>query len=119
MKQRAGCLNYVIDKFGYRSQLARTLTHSKVIPWDPLPNSIILFTSDKTVKSFCTNFLMNEQKDLSLEEVKLKQSLCRITYDAVVKDKLIVIVIFLAIVKVGIHYYLKYIHFFYRISYIV
>lgn len=100
VKQRAGCLNYVADKFGYRSQLARTLTQSKVIPWDPSPSSIITFTSDKSVKLFCKHFLKNEKNDLSFTEVKLKQALCRITYDAVVKDKLIVIVIFLAIVKV-------------------
>lgn len=101
VKQRAGCLSYVVDKFGYRSQLARTLTHSKVVPWDPSPSSVIVFTSDKTIKLFCKNFLKNEKSNLNITEVKLKQALCRITYDAVVKDKLIVIVVFLSIYKVS------------------
>lgn len=101
VKQRAGCLSYVVDKFGYRSQLARTLTHSKVVPWDPSPSSIIVFTSDKSIKLFCKYFLKNEKTNLSFAEMKLKQALCTITYDAVVKDKLIVIVVFLSIIKVS------------------
>lgn len=101
MKQRAGCLSYVIDKFGYRSQLAKTLTHSNIVPWDPLPSSIIVFTSDKSIKLFCKHFLKNEKPNLSISEMQLKQALCRITYDAVVKDKLIVIMVFLSIVKVS------------------
>lgn len=102
VKQRAGCLSYVVDKFGYRSQLARTLTHSKVVPWDPSPSSVITFTSDKSIKLFCKHFLKTDKNDLSANEVKLKQGLCRVTYDAVVKDKLIVIVVFLSIIKVSI-----------------
>ncbi|XP_056632382.1 anaphase-promoting complex subunit 1 isoform X1 [Diorhabda sublineata] len=101
VKQRAGCLSYILDKFGYRSQLARTLTHSLVVPWDPSPSSITLFTSDKSVKLFCRYFLSSDNAtESSLLEASLKQTLSKITYDAVVKDKLIVIVVYIALVKV-------------------
>lgn len=104
VKQRAGCLSYILDKFGYHSQLARTLTHSTVVPWDPSPTSITLFTSDKCVKLFCKHFLTGDKsKETSTVEGRLKQCLSKITYDAVVKDKLIVIVVFIALVKVK-HY---------------
>ncbi|CAG9837359.1 unnamed protein product [Diabrotica balteata] len=102
VKQRAGCLSYILDKFGYRSQLARTLTHSMVTPWDPSPTSTITwFTSDKSIKLFCKHFLTTDKStESSAVEARLRQALSKITYDAVVKDKLIVIVIFIALVKI-------------------
>ncbi|KAG5893112.1 hypothetical protein JTB14_019316 [Gonioctena quinquepunctata] len=99
VKQRAGCLSYLVDKFGYHSQLARTLTHSEIVPWDPSPNSITMFTSDKPIKLFCKHFLASEKTNSSPLEGKLKQALSKITYDAVVKDKLIVIIVFISLVK--------------------
>ncbi|XP_074033388.1 anaphase promoting complex subunit 1 isoform X2 [Leptinotarsa decemlineata] len=99
VKQRAGCLSYLVDKFGYRSQLARTLTHSKVVPWDPSPTSITMFTSDKSIKLFCKHFLAGDNIELSPAEGRLKQALLKVTYDAVVKDKLIVIVVFIAMFR--------------------
>ncbi|XP_050510831.1 anaphase-promoting complex subunit 1 [Diabrotica virgifera virgifera] len=102
VKQRAGCLSYILDKFGYRSQLARTLTHSMVTPWDPSPTSTITwFTSDKSIKLFCKHFLTTDKStESSAVEARLRQALSKITYDAVVKDKLIVIVIFIALFKI-------------------
>lgn len=100
VKQRAGCLSYIADKFGYHSQLARTLTHSGVVPWDPSPNSVIHFTSDKSIKLFCKHFLVSEKVDYNNQEAKLRQALTKITYDAVVKDKIIIIVVFMSLLKV-------------------
>ncbi|CAG9853978.1 unnamed protein product [Phyllotreta striolata] len=100
VKQRAGCLSYILDKFGYRSQLARTLTHSAIVPWDPSPTSITLFTSDQCVKLFCEHFLgCDKSKETTALEARLKQCLTKITYDAVVHDKLIVIVVFISMLK--------------------
>ncbi|CAG9815252.1 unnamed protein product, partial [Phaedon cochleariae] len=102
VKQRAGCLSYLADKFGYRSQLARTLTHSEVVPWDPSAASIATFTSDKAIRLFCRNFIKGGEEgkgEVSPLERRLKQALSKITYDAVVKDKLVVIVVFMALIK--------------------
>ncbi|KAJ8932971.1 hypothetical protein NQ314_014302 [Rhamnusium bicolor] len=99
VKQRAGCLSYIVDKFGYHSQLARTLTQSEVVPWDPSPSAIMSFTSDESIKLFCDHFLTIERSDMSPMEAKLRQMLSKITYDAVVKDKLIVILVFTSLVK--------------------
>lgn len=101
VKQRAGCLSYIVDKFGYHSQLARTLTQSEVVPWDPSPSAIMSFTSDESIKLFCDHFLATDVPGLCMAEARLKQMLSKITYDAVIKDKLIVILIFTYLVKVS------------------
>nr|CAH7720171.1 unnamed protein product [Callosobruchus chinensis] len=100
VKQRAGCLSYLSDKFGYHSQLARTLTHSEVVPWNPSPNSIIYFTSDKSVKLFCKHLLLDHTGEILCEnEERLRRCLTKVTYDAVVKDKLIVIAVYIWLAK--------------------
>ncbi|CAH1966637.1 unnamed protein product [Acanthoscelides obtectus] len=100
VKQRAGCLSYISDKFGYHSQLARTLTHSEVVPWNPSPNSIIYFTSDKSIKLFCKHLLLDHAGEILCEnEQRLKRVLTKITYDAVVKDKLVVIPVYMWLAK--------------------
>lgn len=101
MKQRAGCLSYIVDKFGYHSQLASTLTQSEVVPWDPSPSAIMSFTSDKSIKLFCDHFLATDMPGLCMTEAKLKQLFSKITYDAVVKDKLIMILVFTSLVTVS------------------
>ncbi|XP_030754835.1 anaphase-promoting complex subunit 1 [Sitophilus oryzae] len=99
VKQRAGCLSYVTDKFGHHSDLARTLTQSKVIPWDPPSNSVISFTSDESVRNFCESVLNIDRTKASYMEKKMVQLLTRMTYDAVVKDRVIIIDIMIALLK--------------------
>ncbi|KAK9884562.1 hypothetical protein WA026_007405 [Henosepilachna vigintioctopunctata] len=97
VKQRAGCLSYIVDKFGYHSQFARTLTQSMVSPWNPSSSSIKNFTSNQSVKYFCDNFLSYDATEF--KECNLKKLFTKITYDAVVMDKLIVLPAFAAIRK--------------------
>ncbi|KAF7270472.1 hypothetical protein GWI33_016577 [Rhynchophorus ferrugineus] len=99
VKQRAGCLSYLTDKFGYHSELARTLTQSKVVPWDPPSNSVINFTSDESVRNFCELILAVDKGKTSYMERKMVQLMTRITYDAVVKDKVMMISIMAALLK--------------------
>ncbi|CAH0559464.1 unnamed protein product [Brassicogethes aeneus] len=99
VKQRAGCLSYIMDRFGYQSHLARTLTQSGIVPWDPTPDSISSFTSEKMIKYFCDHFLKLKRKNFHLQEQKLKQKLIKVTYDAVIKDKLIIIYVFATLFK--------------------
>ncbi|XP_050315622.1 anaphase-promoting complex subunit 1 [Anthonomus grandis grandis] len=103
VKQRAGCLSYLSDKFGYHSELARTLTHSKVVPWDPPFSSIVNFTSEESIKKFCECVLNLDKSKASITEQRVVQLLTRTTYDAVVKDKLMVIVVMIALVKLIIN----------------
>lgn len=100
VKQRAGCLSYIEDKLGYQSELARTLTQSESVPWDPPAKAIIAFTSESTLKNFCENYLAPGNVNVSDTEERLQQILTRITYDCVVKDKLIAIPIFANFLKV-------------------
>lgn len=100
MKQRAGCLSYIEDKFGYRSQLARTLTQSEVIPWDPPAKTIISFSSESTLRHFCDNYLVSSDQISNMDETKLRHVLARTTYDCVVKDKLVAIPIVSTLLQV-------------------
>ncbi|XP_060532637.1 anaphase-promoting complex subunit 1 isoform X2 [Cylas formicarius] len=99
VKQRAGCLSYVADKLGYHSELARTLTHSALVPWDPSASSIVSFSSDYVVKNFCDAILASDPKRCGKSEERLAQTLTRVTYEAVVKDKLMIVPIFGNLVK--------------------
>lgn len=100
MKQRAGCLSYMEDKLGYHSELARTLTQSESIPWDPPAKAIISFSSESTLRNFCDNYFTSGNKAAGQAEERLQQILTRVTYDCVVKDKLVAIPIFTALLKV-------------------
>jgi anaphase-promoting complex subunit 1 len=100
VKQRAGCLSYVVDKLGYHSQLAKTLTESEMVPWDPPSSSIVSFTHDKSIKVFCDHFLNLENQQSTTEEMQIVQMLTKITYDAVVRDKLIIVPVISFLLKV-------------------
>lgn len=90
-----------MDKLGYHSQLARTLTQSGVVPWDPTPASIRSFTSDETIKHFCDHFFINPRSESEYQkQVIFRQRLMRVTYDAVIKDKLVIVYVLAAIFKV-------------------
>ncbi|CAG9772745.1 unnamed protein product [Ceutorhynchus assimilis] len=99
VKQRAGCLSYITDKFGYHSELARTLTHSRVVPWDPPYLSITNFTSDDAIKGFCESVLNLDRTKANHYEQRFIQMLTRAIYDAVVKDKLMMIIIMVSLIK--------------------
>lgn len=101
VKQRAGCLSYMEDKLGYHSEMARTLTESETIPWDPLAKAIVSFTSESTLRNFCDNYLTPGSKTGGVGEQSLQKILTRVTYECVVKDKLVVIPIFAALCKVN------------------
>lgn len=101
VKQRAGCLSYIEDKLGYHSELARTLTQSESVPWDPPAKAIVSFTSESTLRNFCDNYLTPGNKKGTSDEERLQQILTRVTYDCVVKDKLVAIPIFAALFKVS------------------
>ncbi|XP_044258257.1 anaphase-promoting complex subunit 1 [Tribolium madens] len=98
VKQKAGCLSYIADKLGYHSQLAKTLTQSETVPWNPSPSSIVSFTHDQAIKYFCDHFLSTDK--LNAEELKLTRMLTKVTYDAVVKDKLVIVPVISFLLKV-------------------
>lgn len=100
MKQRAGCQNYLDDKLGRRTKFTRMLSQSKMNPWNPSSHTIKNFTSNAGLKYFCTNFL--EPHDCSSAEEEIKKLLTRVTYEAAVKDKLLLIPAYTSILKVGL-----------------
>lgn len=104
VKQRAGCLSYIEDKYGYRTDLAHTLTQSHIVPWDPSAKAIMSFSSDCTIRNFCDYFLSDVCKAVDEIEVKMKQSLTKATYDSVIKDKLNVLPIFVSMLRVRFYF---------------
>ncbi|ERL85403.1 hypothetical protein D910_02823 [Dendroctonus ponderosae] len=104
VKQRAGCLSYLKDKFGYQSDLARTLTNSTIVPWDPSFSSIIQFSSDESVKQFCETVLHFENANANPSEQKFVQLLTTSAYDAVVKDKHMVIAITISLLQIILNF---------------
>ncbi|KAK4883598.1 hypothetical protein RN001_006917 [Aquatica leii] len=101
VKQRAGCLSYVEDKFGYRTELARTLTHSKTIPWNPSPKAITSFSSNAVVRYFSDNFLTPNLNCISSEnERDILKKITKATYECVIKDKEIILSNVLALLKI-------------------
>ncbi|KAF5270424.1 hypothetical protein FQR65_LT05612 [Abscondita terminalis] len=101
VKQRAGCLSYVEDKFGYRTELARTLTHSKTIPWNPPPKAITSFSSNAVVRYFSDNFLNpNLNCDSGENESKFLKMITRATYECVIKDKETILSNIIALIKI-------------------
>lgn len=102
VKQRAGCLSYQEDKFGYRSELARTLTHSNIMPWSPAQKAIDSFSSDCIVRYFTDHFLTVEsQEKCDAKELHLVQTLTRFTYDCMIKDRLALLPILVTMAKVS------------------
>lgn len=101
VKQRAGCLSYMEDKLGYHSELARTLTQSETVPWDPPAKAIVSFTSESTLRNFCDNYLTCGNQSGGFDEERLQQIFTRVTYECVVKDKLVAIPIFAGLFKVS------------------
>ncbi|XP_044756444.1 anaphase-promoting complex subunit 1 isoform X2 [Coccinella septempunctata] len=97
VKQRAGCQSYLQDKLDHHSQFARMLSQSNITPWNPSPYTIKNFTSNEGLKLFCVNFL--EPCDCSEGERQIKNFLTRVTYEAAVRDKLVIIPAYTAIVK--------------------
>lgn len=89
-----------MDKLGYHSQLAKTLTESEMVPWDPPSSSIVSFTHDKSIKVFCDHFLNLENQQSTTEEMQIVQMLTKVTYDAVVRDKLIIVPVISFLLKV-------------------
>lgn len=108
VKQRAGCLSYLEDKFGFRTQLARTLTHSKIMPWNPPASVITSFSSDAAVRNFTEIFLTPEiVAGSSPFETKLVKLLTKVTYECVIKDKEIVLTNIIHLTKVRIDFLLS------------
>ncbi|KAK5650992.1 hypothetical protein RI129_002021 [Pyrocoelia pectoralis] len=100
VKQRAGCLSYVEDKFGFRTQLAKTLTQSETVPWNPPAKVITSFSSDTAMRLFCDNFLNPSSNYLSSTmESKFMKLLTKAAYECVIKDKEIILAIMMVLLR--------------------
>uniref|UniRef100_A0A1Y1M734 Uncharacterized protein n=1 Tax=Photinus pyralis TaxID=7054 RepID=A0A1Y1M734_PHOPY len=99
VKQRAGCLSYIEDKFGFRTQLAKTLTQSETVPWNPPAKVITSFSSDTAMRLFCENFLSPSSYLTGTMESKFMKLLTKATYECVIKDKEIILAIVMVLLR--------------------
>ncbi|XP_017886466.1 anaphase-promoting complex subunit 1 [Ceratina calcarata] len=72
VKQRAGCLPYIEDPHGFRSLIAQTLTTENVMAWAARPESVTLFTNNKTILNIVKYFLQWPKTDKDKDQVNLK-----------------------------------------------
>ncbi|KAL1131298.1 hypothetical protein AAG570_010916 [Ranatra chinensis] len=102
VKQRAGCLPYVDDPHGFRTLLAQTLSTEHATSWSIPTDSILAFTSDTVILNYTKHFLEScEQNRVSTErELKLMQSLSKLSYECVTRDKLPMLRIWILILEV-------------------
>lgn len=100
VQPRAGCVSYIEDKYGFRSDLANSIKESQTMPWDPQSKDIVSFTADNTIRYFCEQYL-DKLTGCNESEEKLRQIMTTITYDCVVKDKLFLLPILCDLFKVN------------------
>ncbi|XP_046664707.1 anaphase-promoting complex subunit 1 isoform X3 [Homalodisca vitripennis] len=103
VKQRAGCLSYIEDPYGFRSLLAQTLTTDKAVAWTVPADSIFSFSSDPSTVNFAHYFLEQpEGTSVATEsrgELQVMHFLTKIVYECVTHDKLSIIPIWITIIK--------------------
>ncbi|XP_045465674.1 anaphase-promoting complex subunit 1 isoform X2 [Harmonia axyridis] len=98
VKQRAGSQSYIDDRHGHHNQLANVLCHFRMSQWTPSLYSIKNFSPNERLELFYNLFL--EKNDFASEEKEIVKLLTRITYEAAILDKLMLIPAYSTVVKI-------------------
>ncbi|XP_075158873.1 anaphase promoting complex subunit 1 [Haematobia irritans] len=96
IKKRSGCLSHLEDPDRLKSLFSQTLTTEQYICWEIDPKTLERFSNEPYVIGFTDRFLHLDEPQSSNTELALKQHLTMLFYNAVVKDKMHVLPIFVA-----------------------
>lgn len=107
IKKRSGCLSHLEDPDRLKSLFSQTLTTEQFVCWEIDPKTLERFSNEPYVIGFTDRLLHLDESETSTTELALKQHLTMLFYNAVVKDKMHVLPIYLAIYKVSIKFSLK------------
>uniref|UniRef100_A0A1I8M2U1 Uncharacterized protein n=1 Tax=Musca domestica TaxID=7370 RepID=A0A1I8M2U1_MUSDO len=97
IKKRSGCLSHLEDPDRLKSLFSQTLTTEQYICWEIDPKTLERFSNEPYVIGFTDRFLHLDEPESTNDELALKQHLTMLFYNAVVKDKMHVLPIYLAI----------------------
>lgn len=101
IKKRSGCLSLLEDPDRLKSLFAQTLTTEQSICWEIDPKTLQRFSKDSYVLEFSDRFLQMDGILTTNDELKWRQHLSMLFYNAVVKDKMHVLPIYLALYNVS------------------
>lgn len=104
VKKRSGCLSHLEDPDRLKSLFSQTLTSEQYICWEIDPKALERFSNEPYVIKFTDRFLHLDELQTSSEELALKQQLTMLFYNAVVKDKMHVLPIYIAVYNVSLNY---------------
>lgn len=102
IKKRSGCLSHLEDPDRLKSLFSQTLTTEQYICWEIDPKTLERFSNEPFVIGFTDRFLHLDEPQSSNMELALKQHLTMLFYNAVVKDKMHVLPIYMSTYNVSI-----------------
>ncbi|XP_030380933.1 anaphase-promoting complex subunit 1 [Scaptodrosophila lebanonensis] len=97
IKKRTGCLSHLEDPDRLKSMLAQTLTMEQSICWQIDANDLSQFVNERLVKPFLSRFLDTKGTDLTYTELSKRHQLTLLFYNAVVKDRMHLLVVYLTL----------------------
>ncbi|XP_067639434.1 anaphase-promoting complex subunit 1 isoform X2 [Eurosta solidaginis] len=95
IKKRSGCLSHLEDPDRLKSLFAQTLTTQQYTCWHVEATALERFSNDPFVTSFTDRFLHIDTESITQEELLKIQQLTMLFYNAVIKDKMHVLPIYL------------------------
>lgn len=101
IKKRTGCLSHLEDPDRLKSMLAQTLTMEQSICWQVDVNDLQKFASERLVKPFLARFLELRGTQLSFLELSKRHQLMLLFYNAVVKDRMHLLPVYLTLYDVS------------------
>ncbi|XP_017050802.1 anaphase-promoting complex subunit 1 [Drosophila ficusphila] len=97
IKKRTGCLSHLEDPDRLKSMLAQTLTMEQSICWQIDMNDLQQFASERMVKPFLSRCLETKGTDLSYPELVKRHQMMLLFYNAVVKDRMHLLPVYLTL----------------------
>ncbi|KAH8419854.1 hypothetical protein KR009_003297 [Drosophila setifemur] len=97
IKKRTGCLSHLEDPDRLKSMLAQTLTMEQSICWQIDMNDLQQFSSERMVKPFLSRCLATKGTDLSYHELIKRHQMMLLFYNAVVKDRMHLLPVYLTL----------------------
>ncbi|XP_037936242.1 anaphase-promoting complex subunit 1 [Teleopsis dalmanni] len=97
IKKRSGCLSHLEDPDRLKSLFAQTLTTEQYNCWEIDTKTLERFSNESYVIAFTDRFLHMDKDSVNDIEYQKKQQLTLLFYNAVIRDKMHVLPIYLAI----------------------
>ena len=101
IKKRSGCLSHLEDPDRLKSLFAQTLTTEQYTCWHVNATALERFSNDSFVTSFTDRFLHIDAEIITQDELLKVQQLTMLFYNAVIKDKMHVLPIYLTTFNVS------------------